>query len=88
MRNEKQICCEFRYFHHVPPATDPQVAGSPWRGGGRVTKTGLMAECLLYSVQVSHLPSLCIHLYPPEQPPISRSIFACMVPCPALSWLW
>ena len=42
MRNEKQICCEFRYFHHVPGATDPQVAAA--RGGGRVTRTGHTAE--------------------------------------------
>ena len=34
MRNEKQICCEFRYFHHVPGATDPQVARSQGRGQG------------------------------------------------------
>ena len=63
MRNEKQICCEFRYFHHVPGATDPQVAAA--RGGGRVTGTGHMAECLLYPAVLSPLP-LCIHLYPSE----------------------
>ena len=63
MRNEKQICCEFRYFHHVPGATDPQVAAA--RGGGRVTRTGHMAECPLYPALVPPLPP-CIHLYPSE----------------------
>ena len=80
MRNEKQICCEFRYFHHVPGATDPQVAA-------RVTSTGLKADCPLYSVLVSPLPSVstCIHQ---NCSFTALKQYLCFVPCPAPPWLW